>query len=498
MTSNKNQFKLLVYLTVCCCFISCGGPAISKGKIAYQKIVNHINWANSNESNNIFISGSGCKIGNVYGFAKFKFYEKEPIGLSGELDTSLLVDYSVEVLGNKRSATEIGDFGSFSLRPYDWCKKDCHNYYDFFISAEWINRDSSTGNKWLRVLFTKDNKIEFVLLQEDGNSNWYQIYKLDKNEMDYILNIIKENWYASIHGELDLSRIAGDHERDRTAEIVKTEAKRKIENMEDANVCSTVLRKIMNYDERYYFEGINDKASSQLINLDDYDVILNIPEELGELDELESTVEKNMDGINKIHPIGWSKNGLFAYIETGNSDMVGGFNRLKVTDMVSDKNIVSYTGGDEMVSLSTKEWWCLNYIEISSLLNQYEISDKGMVLEMNNEDVVIKYLSYKDISDADNNSIYSITTKYSNCRKSNNIAVCDGQTCDAQVIVTNNNTGKEKSIFKKNSFCGSKLTFVTAIKNPLEDRITILVEYEKLGFEGVYTRDIINIGCRLF
>ena len=230
---------------------------------------------------------------------------------------------------------------------------------------------------------------------------------------------------------------------------VEQASKQKIENMEDNNICSTVLRKIVDYDERYYFEGINIKASNSLINLDDYDVILNIPEELGELDELESTVEKNMDGINKIHPIGWSKNGMFAYIETGNSDMVGGFNRLKVTDMVSDKNIVSYTGGDEMVSLSIKEWWCLNYIEISSLLNQYEISDKGMVLEMNNEDVVIKYLSYKDISDTDNNSIYSITTKYSNCRKSNNIAVCDGQTCDAQVVVTNNNTGKEKSIFKK-------------------------------------------------
>ena len=295
-----------------------------------------------------------------------------------------------------------------------------------------------------------------------------------------------------------ISSYKGDNDRDQTAEIAKTEAKRKIENMQDNSVCSTVLRKIMDYDERYYFEGINDKASSQLINLDDYDVILNIPEELDELDELESTVEKNMYGINKIHPIGWSKNGMFAFIETGNSDMLGGFNRLKVTDMVSDKNIISYTGGDEMVSLSTKEWWCLNYIEISSLLNQYEISDKGMVLEMNNEDVVIKYLSYKDISDADNNSIYSITTKFSNCRKSSNIAFCDGQTCDVQVIVTNNNTGKEKSIFKKNSFCGSKLTFVTAIKNPLEDRITILVEYEKLGFEGVYTRDIINIGCRLF
>ena len=268
--------------------------------------------------------------------------------------------------------------------------------------------------------------------------------------------------------------------------------------MEDNNVCSTVLRKIMDYDERYYFEGINDKASNQLINLDDYDVILNIPEELRELDEFKSTLEKNMDGINKIHPIGWSKNGMFAYIETGNSDMVGGFNRLKVTDMVSDKNIISFTGGDEMVSLSTKEWWCLNYIEISSLLYQYEIFEMGMVLEMNNEDVVIKYLSYKDISDADNNSIYSITTKYSNCRKSNNIAVCDGQTCDVQVIVTNNNTGKEKSIFKKNSFCGSKLTFVSAIKNPLEDRITILVKYEKRGFEGVYTRDIMNIGCKLF
>ena len=268
--------------------------------------------------------------------------------------------------------------------------------------------------------------------------------------------------------------------------------------MEDNNVCSTVLRKIMDYDERYYFEGINDKASNQLINLDDYDVILNIPEELRELDEFKSTLEKNMDGINKIHPIGWSKNGMFAYIETGNSDMVGGFNRLKVTDMVSDKNIISFTGGDEMVSLSTKEWWCLNYIEISSLLYQYEIFEMGMVLEMNNEDVVIKYLSYKDISDADNNSIYSITTKYSNCRKSNNIAVCDGQTCDVQVIVVNNNTGKEKSIFKKNSFCGSKLTFVSAIKNPLEDRITILVKYEKRGFEGVYTRDIMNIGCKLF
>ena len=178
----------------------------------------------------------------------------------------------------------------------------------------------------------------------------------------------------------------------------------------DNNVCSTVLRKIMDYDERYYFEGINDKASNQLINLDDYDVILNIPEELRELDEFESTLEKNMDGINKIHPIGWSKNGMFAYIETGNSDMVGGFNRLKVTDMVSDKNIISFTGGDEMVSLSTKEWWCLNYIEISSLLYQYEIFEMGMVLEMNNEDVVIKYLSYKDISDADNNAIYSITT----------------------------------------------------------------------------------------
>ncbi|MGB4743765.1 MAG: hypothetical protein WBH49_09045, partial [Flavobacteriaceae bacterium] len=62
----------------------------------------------------------------------------------------------------------------------------------------------------------------------------------------------------------------------------------------------------------------------------------------------------------------------------------------------------------------------------------------------------------------------------------------------------NNNTGKEKSIFKKNSFCGSKLTFVSAIKNPIEDRIAILVEYEKRGFEGVYTRDVINIGCKLF
>ena len=497
MASNKNQFKLLVYLTVYCCFISCGGPPISKGKVAYQKIVNHINWANSNESNNIFISGNGCKIGNVYGSAKFKFYEKEPIGLSGELDTSLSVDYSVEVLGNKRSATEIGDFRTVSLGPYDSCKKDCHNYYDFFISAKWINRDSSTGNKWLRVLFTKDNKIKFVLSQEDGNSNWYQIYKLDKNEMDYILNIIKENWIASVFGELDLSRIAGDYDRDRTAEIVKAEAKRKIENMEDANVCSTVLRKIMDYDESYYFEGINNKASNSLINLDDYDVILNIPEELRELDEIESTLEKNMDGINKIYPIGWSKNGLFAYIETGWGDMSGGFNRLMITDMVSDKNIIRYNPFDEGVSLSTKEWWCLNYIEISSLLNQYEISDKGMVLEMNNEDVVIKYLSYKDISDTDNNSIYSITSKYSNCINISEFNQ-DPPNCDVEFIVTNNNTGKEKSIFKKNSFRKGKLTFVTAIKNPLEDRISVLVEYEWRGYGGVYTRDIINIGCKLF
>jgi hypothetical protein len=121
-----------------------------------------------------------------------------------------------------------------------------------------------------------------------------------------------------------------------------------------------------------------------------------------------------------------------------------------------------------------------------------------MVLGMNDEYGVIKYLSYKDISDTDNSSIYSITTKSSNCSKSNNVAVCYGQTCDVQVIVTNNNTGKEKSIFKKNSFCGSKLTFVSAIKNPIEDRIAILVEYEKRGFEGVYTRDVINIGCKLF
>ena len=279
---------------------------------------------------------------------------------------------------------------------------------------------------------------------------------------------------------------------------VEQASKQKIENMEDNNICSTVLRKIMDYDERYYFEGINIKASNLLINLEDYSVVMNVPEKLHELNEFESTVEKNMDGINKIHPIGWSKNGLFAYIEAGNSDMVGGFNRLKVTSMVSDKNIISFTGGDEMVGLSTKEWWCLNYNEISSLLNQYDISHEGMVLGMNDEYGVIKYLSYKDISDTDNSSIYSITTKSSNCSKSNNVAVCYGQTCDVKVIVTNNNTGKEKSIFKKNSFCGSKLTFVSAIKNPIEDRIAILVEYEKRGFEGVYTRDVINIGCKLF
>ncbi len=53
-------------------------------------------------------------------------------------------------------------------------------------------------------------------------------------------------------------------------------------------------------------------------------------------------------------------------------------------------------------------------------------------------------------------------------------------------------------MFENNSFCVSKLTFVTAIKNPLVVRITILVEYEKLGFEGVYTRDSIKIVCRLF
>lgn len=175
--------------------------------------------------------------------------------------------------------------------------------------------------------------------------------------------------------------------------------------------------------------------------------------------------------FDKIYPIGWSKNGFFAYVKETADEAVGQYMfELIIQNTISDKIVYSWKPENAPDKGSVKEMWKNYAMTFAEKLNEYEIIQQKQIK-----------LESTEFSSGENK--FKITVE--------------------NEMETNPDYGfevvKSTEIFIKSPQLGSKkiysytendysLTLAAkvsgVIKSPYEERCAVVVQTERSGYEG--------------
>lgn len=175
--------------------------------------------------------------------------------------------------------------------------------------------------------------------------------------------------------------------------------------------------------------------------------------------------------IDKLYPIGWSKNGNFAYIVEPADEGLGNYQFIIIIqNMVSNEVLWDWaTEPTVNKDLYREDIWKENYKEFKKHLNKYGIIQKRDIklipeyFVYNDKDYLISLETIKDsINDA-------------------NVQVVKAN----KVIITCKQMGKKivaEDKFEDSFILGQQIA--GCFLSPYEDRIAILVRSERWGYEG--------------
>jgi len=183
---------------------------------------------------------------------------------------------------------------------------------------------------------------------------------------------------------------------------------------------------------------------------------------------------------NKFFPIGWSKDGHFAYIKERPPVQVGIIYNFVIIDLVTDKKVVNERWVEEFETLS--ELWSSQKMKIQQLLQQHDV-----------------------IPFSKTPQLISLPTKINGERYSTSISEAHDENqhlTRQKLYVKSKSLGKKKIYdYKRKIDAGPFGSFqskvIGAYQSPYEDRITILKLNDIYVFEGDKELEIEFIGCYL-
>ena len=182
------------------------------------------------------------------------------------------------------------------------------------------------------------------------------------------------------------------------------------------------------------------------------------------------------DVIPQFKPIGWSKDGKFAYKNTMCDDMCGCcWNGISIISAITDKKIqyLDFVGGFGNISMKD------SIMEVRKALsrNSIVVGSVGQFIKSNKINDYSIILNQNRISEREGANI--------------------GFDLEYKLIVGNNNIGYKtvsKGLVTDND---QDLQYLGYIKSPFENRILILFSDCSLGLEVTYRYNLYIVGCNL-
>jgi hypothetical protein len=175
--------------------------------------------------------------------------------------------------------------------------------------------------------------------------------------------------------------------------------------------------------------------------------------------------------FQKFYPIGWSKNGLFAYVIEPADEAAGQyFFKLVIKNMISDKEVYVWEPDDELENGSVKQMWKDYNMTFAEKLNEYKIIPQKD----------IKLLGTEFTTD---NGKYKVTIE--------NKMETDPD-YGFEVVKTTNIHIKSQELGSKQIYSYTEKDFNPClgrivqgvIKSPYENRVAVFVREELRGYEG--------------
>lgn len=175
--------------------------------------------------------------------------------------------------------------------------------------------------------------------------------------------------------------------------------------------------------------------------------------------------------FQKFYPIGWSKDGKFAYAIEPADEAVGAyFFRLKIQNMISDKDVYSWQPEEDPEKGNIKQMWKDNQMTFATNLNEHKIiPDKDIKLlgtEFSTEDGKFK-ITIENTMETDPDFGFEVV-------KNTNIYIKSPELGTKRIY---SYTEKDYNL------CLGRIV-QGVIKSPYEKRIAVLVKEEFRGYEG--------------
>ncbi|MBQ3689443.1 MAG: hypothetical protein II937_06190 [Bacteroidales bacterium] len=173
----------------------------------------------------------------------------------------------------------------------------------------------------------------------------------------------------------------------------------------------------------------------------------------------------------KFYPIGWSKNGLFAYIIEPVDEAAGlYFFKIVIRNMINDKEVWSWQPEDEPEKGSVRQMWKDYGMMFTNKLNEYKI------IQQKDQKLLGSEFSYKD------KKFKVLIENKLETDEDYGFEVVKG----TNIFIKCPELGFKKiySYTEKDySLCLGKI-IQGVIISPFEDRVAVLVKTEKRGYEG--------------
>ncbi|MCQ2252138.1 MAG: hypothetical protein MJZ61_01675 [Bacteroidales bacterium] len=190
-----------------------------------------------------------------------------------------------------------------------------------------------------------------------------------------------------------------------------------------------------------------------------------VPKELKYYKESDSYI------FEKFYPIGWSKDGHFAYVVEPADEAAGlYFFQLVIRNMISDKDVYVWKPEDEMESGSVRQVWKDNQMSFAAKLNEYKIVPDNNIKLLGTE-----------FNTANNKYKVTIENKMETepdfgfeVVKTTNIFIKSPELGVKQIFSYTENDA---------NICLGRIV-QGVIKSPFEERVAVLVRTEECGYEG--------------
>jgi hypothetical protein len=242
----------------------------------------------------------------------------------------------------------------------------------------------------------------------------------------------------------------------------RNEAQTQPPSGEDANQNSDAIDKVVKQQEQ---TQDNKESGDEPLSAETVKQAYSTPSELQYYKQSDEYL------FQKFYPIGWSKDGNFAYVIEPADEAAGlYFFKLKVQNMISDKDVYSWEPDEDPETGSIKQMWKDNQMTFAAKLNELKIIPQNDIkllgTEFSTEEGKFK-VTIENTMETDPDFGFEVV-------KSTNIYIKSAELGTKRIY-----SYTEKDY---NQCLGRIVQGV--IKSPYEKRIAVLVKEELRGYEG--------------